>query len=84
MSEFGNCYFSDECSVLDAATKGAMTAIQLVLGIIANIIAFISFIAFLNGVLSWLGMLVGAEGLTSEVRNSYILILFLIYKYVLF
>jgi len=53
---------------MDAATKGAMTAIQLVLGIIANIIAFVSFIAFLNGILSWLGMLVGAHGITFEVR----------------
>jgi pyrimidine nucleoside transport protein len=65
--------FSDECSVLDAATKGAVTAAQLVMGIIANVIAFVSFIAFLNGVLSWLGMLVGAEGLTFEVRFSYTL-----------
>jgi nucleoside permease NupC len=84
MSEFMNCYFSDECSVLDAATKGAITAIQLVLGIIANIIAFVSFIAFLNGLLSWLGMLVGAEGLTFEVRSNYVLILFLMYEYILF
>jgi pyrimidine nucleoside transport protein len=52
---------------LDAAAKGAMLGIQLVLGIIANLIAFVSFIAFLNGVLSWLGMLVGIEGLSSEV-----------------
>lgn len=77
-------YFSDEYGVLDAATKGTMTALQLVLAIIANIIGFLSFITFVNGVLSWLGILVGIEGLTSEVRNSYILILFLLYKYVLF
>jgi nucleoside permease NupC len=68
-------YFSEECSVLDAATKGAVTAAQLVLGIIANVIAFVSFIAFLNGVLSWLGMLVGAKGLTFEVRYNCTLIL---------
>jgi nucleoside permease NupC len=60
------CY-SDESSVLDAATKGALLGIQLVLGIIANLIAFVSFISFLNGVLSWLGMLVGVESLTLEV-----------------
>jgi nucleoside permease NupC len=77
--EFDNCYFSDECSVLDAATKGAVIAAQLVLGIIANVIAFVSFVAFLNGVLSWLGMLVGAEGLTFEVRNNYTLTLSLAY-----
>jgi len=47
------CY-SDENSVLDAATKGVLLGIQLVLGIIANLIAFVSFVAFFNGVLSWL------------------------------
>ena len=61
-------YFSDESNVLDAATKGALTGIQLVLGIIANIIAFVAFIAFLNGFLSWLGTLVGVEGFTFEVK----------------
>lgn len=59
------CY-SDENSVLDAATKGAMLGIQLVLGIIASLIAFVSFVAFFNGILSWFGMLVGVEGLTLE------------------
>lgn len=56
----------DETSVLDAATKGAMLGIQLVLGIIASLIAFVSFVAFFNGILSWFGMLVGVEGLTLE------------------
>jgi pyrimidine nucleoside transport protein len=60
------CY-SDENSVLDAATKGVLLGIQLVLGIIANLIAFVSFVAFFNGVLSWLGVLVGVENLTLEV-----------------
>ncbi|PNF32372.1 hypothetical protein B7P43_G10102 [Cryptotermes secundus] len=64
----------DECSVLDAATRGAVTAAQLVLGIIANVIAFVSFISFLNGILSWLGMLVGAEGLTFEYVLSKVFI----------
>ncbi|GFG40537.1 hypothetical protein Cfor_06403, partial [Coptotermes formosanus] len=56
----------DATSVLDAATKGAMLATQLVLGIIANLIAFVSFIAFFNGMLSWFGMLLGFEGLSLE------------------
>ncbi|KDR11084.1 Sodium/nucleoside cotransporter 1 [Zootermopsis nevadensis] len=56
----------DENSVLDAATNGALLGIQMVLGIAANLIAFVSFIAFINGVLSWLGMLVGIEALTLE------------------
>jgi hypothetical protein len=46
-------------SVLDAAIKGASEASQVVIAIIANLIAFIAFIYFINGVLSWLGMLVG-------------------------
>jgi len=57
---------SEESSVVDAATKGAMMGTQLVLGIIANLIAFVSFVAFINGILSWLGMLVGYEVLTLE------------------
>jgi pyrimidine nucleoside transport protein len=56
----------EESSVVDAATKGAMMGTQLVLGIIANLIAFVSFVAFINGILSWLGMLVGFEGFTLE------------------
>jgi pyrimidine nucleoside transport protein len=46
-------------SVLDAAIKGASEASQVVIAIIANLIAFIAFIYFINGVLSWLGILVG-------------------------
>jgi len=63
------CY-SEDSSVVDAATKGAMMGTQLVLGIIANLIAFVSFVAFINGILSWLGMLVGAEDLTLEVSYT--------------
>jgi len=55
---------------VDAATKGAMMGTQLVLGIIANLIAFVSFVAFINGILSWLGMLVGFEGFTLEVSHT--------------
>jgi hypothetical protein len=61
---------SDESSVVDAATKGAMMGTQLVLGIIANLIAFVSFVAFINGILSWFGMLVGVDGLTLEVSYT--------------
>ncbi|XP_021696985.1 solute carrier family 28 member 3 isoform X1 [Aedes aegypti] len=57
---------SPDSSVLDAASNGANTATALVLGIIANLIAFVSFIAFLNGVLGWLGELVGWEDVSLE------------------
>ena len=61
-------HFSDEKSVLDAGTKGALLGIQLVLGITATLIAFTSFVAFMNGVLNWLGKLVGVQQLDLEVR----------------
>lgn len=47
--------------MLDAASKGASGGIVLVLNIAANLIAFVSLIAFVNGILGWLGMLVGIE-----------------------
>lgn len=43
-----------------------MTAIGLVLGIIANLIAFVSFVAFLNGLVGWLGVLVGFDDLSFQ------------------
>ncbi|XP_014208391.1 solute carrier family 28 member 3-like [Copidosoma floridanum] len=57
---------SQDSSVLDAATKGALAGIPLILGIIANIVAFVSAVAFLNTILSWLGSLVGYDYITFE------------------
>ncbi|XP_065173062.1 sodium/nucleoside cotransporter 2 isoform X1 [Atheta coriaria] len=53
---------SEYSSVLDAASQGACQATQIVLGIIANLIAFIATVYFINGVLGWMGMLVGFTG----------------------
>lgn len=53
-------------SVLDAGTKGASDAIKIYLHVIANIIAFIAFISFLNGVLEFFTSLVGFEDVTLE------------------
>lgn len=49
---------------MDAASNGAFVAINLIAGIIANLVAFVSFVAFMDGIVSWLGLLVGYEGLT--------------------
>ncbi|OAD55339.1 Solute carrier family 28 member 3 [Eufriesea mexicana] len=57
---------STDFNLLDAASKGAVAAIPLVLGIIANIIAFVSFTKFINAFLSWLGLLVGYKELSFE------------------
>lgn len=40
-----------EANVLDAAAQGASTAVMLVLNIAASLIAFLSFVAFLNAVI---------------------------------
>ncbi|CAD6217221.1 GSCOCG00004731001-RA-CDS [Cotesia congregata] len=61
---------SEDTSVMDAATKGALAGIPLVLGIIANIVAFVSFISFFNAILSWFGGLVGFTDLTFEYLLS--------------
>ncbi|XP_055387518.1 sodium/nucleoside cotransporter 1 [Condylostylus longicornis] len=57
---------SGDSSILDAASNGASNAIPIVLGIAANIIAFIAFIAFLNGIINWLGYLVGLDNIDFE------------------
>lgn len=59
-------FFREDSSVLDAASKGAGIAIEVILSIIANLVAFVSFIAFLNGIVNWLGYLVGLDGLSFE------------------
>uniref|UniRef100_A0A182P5K3 Sodium/nucleoside cotransporter n=1 Tax=Anopheles epiroticus TaxID=199890 RepID=A0A182P5K3_9DIPT len=63
---------SSDSSVVDAACNGASSATSLILGIIANLIAFVSFVAFVNGVLAWLGMLVGVDGVSLEWFFGYI------------
>ncbi|XP_017778554.1 PREDICTED: sodium/nucleoside cotransporter 2 [Nicrophorus vespilloides] len=50
---------SEFSSVLDAASQGASQATQIVLGILANLIAFVATVYFINGVLGWFGGLVG-------------------------
>ena len=52
---------------MDAASNGAITAIQLILGITANLVAFVAFIAFINGILEWLGLLVGFADVSFEL-----------------
>ncbi|XP_076242003.1 concentrative nucleoside transporter 2 isoform X2 [Calliopsis andreniformis] len=57
---------SKDSNILDAACKGATAAIPIVLSIVANIVAFISFIALLNALLGWIGILVGFNDLSFE------------------
>lgn len=58
--------------MLDAASRGASQAVVIVLGITANVIAFVTFIAFLNGVINWFGILVGFDNWSVEEGLSYV------------
>nr|XP_031832715.1 solute carrier family 28 member 3-like [Nomia melanderi] len=71
---------STDSSLIDAATKGALAAIPLVLGIIANIVAFVAFITLVNSVLGWLGTLVGYDPQYFGVPLSLELILSKVFK----
>jgi pyrimidine nucleoside transport protein len=47
--------------VLDAASNGASQGIGLILNIIANLVAFVAFIAFADGIFLWITTLLGFE-----------------------
>lgn len=60
--KFSNVIFSrSDSSVLDAASNGASLGINLILNIIATLVAFVAFIAFADGVLKWSTHLIGFE-----------------------
>ncbi|XP_016917228.1 solute carrier family 28 member 3 [Apis cerana] len=65
---------SKDTGLIDAASKGATAAIPLVLNIIANIVGFVSFIALVNSLLSWIGSLIGYEKLSFELILSKVFI----------
>mmetsp|Transcript_68658 Transcript_68658/g.130811 ORF Transcript_68658/g.130811 Transcript_68658/m.130811 type:complete len:428 (-) Transcript_68658:181-1464(-) len=61
-----------EKNIIEAAGNGASAAIGLVANIAAMLIAFLSMISVLNGVLSYLGDLVDLPGLSFERICSYL------------
>lgn len=52
--------------MLDAASSGASQAIDLILNIIANLVSFVAFIAFANGIIEWITYLAGFDGIGIE------------------
>lgn len=62
----------DQRNIIEAAFVGASTAIPLVLNIAANLIAFISLLAALNGFLGWYGGLLDYPQLSFETICSYV------------
>lgn len=47
-----------------------MQGVMLIGNIAANIIAFMAFVAFLDAIVGWLGVMVGAEELSFQVKPS--------------
>lgn len=62
-------YFRTDSSLLDAASNGASQGISLILNIIANLVAFVAFIAFADGMFRWVTYLVGFD----DVGIQYVL-----------
>lgn len=58
-------------SLVEAATNGALTGLQIMLSVIAVLIAFLASIALINGVLGGVGGLVGYPDLSLEGAFSY-------------
>ncbi|XP_017126543.1 sodium/nucleoside cotransporter 1 [Drosophila elegans] len=55
---------SQDDSILDAAAGGAAAALLIVLGIVANIIAFLAIVSFLNALTEWTFELIGLQNIT--------------------
>ncbi|MEC8860622.1 MAG: NupC/NupG family nucleoside CNT transporter [Pseudomonadota bacterium] len=59
-------------NVIDAAATGAANGLKLALNVGAMILAFVGLIALINGMLGWLGGLVGFEGITLQLLFGYL------------
>lgn len=59
-------------NVIDAAAAGAANGMKLALNVGAMVLAFVSLIALLNGLLGWTAGLLGMEGLTLQLLIGYL------------
>ncbi|TNN80655.1 Solute carrier family 28 member 3 [Liparis tanakae] len=62
----------DSKNVFEAASQGASLAAGAVAHIVANLIAFLSLLAFIDGVLSWLGGMLDCPQLSFSLICSYV------------
>lgn len=62
----------DSVNVVDSAAKGASEGLTLALNIGAMLLAFISLIALVNGIVGFIGGLIGINGLSLEMILGYI------------
>ncbi|XP_075214252.1 putative transporter YutK isoform X2 [Lycorma delicatula] len=59
-------YKSEESNVVDAACKGAISAVNIVMAVIAIVISCVSLVAFLDSSFIWVGSMIGIEDLSFE------------------
>ena len=62
----------DSANVVDAASKGAIDGLGLVLNIAAIILAFVALIALVNGLIGWIGGWFGFSDLSLQTILGYI------------
>ena len=62
----------DSANVVDAAAKGAIDGLGLVLNIAAILLAFVALIALINGVIGWVGGFFGVANLSLQSILGYI------------
>lgn len=62
----------DSANVVDAASKGAIDGLGLVLNIAAIILAFVALIALVNGLIGWVGGWFGFSNLSLQTILGYI------------
>lgn len=62
----------DSANVVDAASKGAIDGLGLVLNIAAIILAFVALIALVNGLIGWIGSWFGFSDLSLQTILGYI------------
>ncbi|XP_069322677.1 sodium/nucleoside cotransporter 1-like [Eulemur rufifrons] len=65
--------YGDARNLIEAVSNGATISVKVVTNIIANLIAYLAVLAFINAVLSWLGNMVDIDGLSFQLICSYIL-----------
>ena len=59
--------------MIEALASGASMSIVLVANIAVNLIAFVAILAFVDGILMWLGGMVGKPDLSFEVFMLFLL-----------
>lgn len=67
-----NLVVEKHANVIDAAAAGAGSGLQLALNVGAMLLAFVALIAMFNGLIGWLGSLVGIEGLSLQQIFGYV------------